>query len=111
MQSRSPIRKPDRTSPLWAAIETVIGNLQSGEVVSFGDVADRAGFPKAARAAGALLADGVDTLPWWRVVYSSGHLPPCNPSLQAAKLSDEGVTLKGFRVVAAPKGRFHSESK
>ena len=96
---------------LWVAIEIVIRDLQSGEVVSFGDVASRAGFPRAARAAGAFLADGVDTLPWWRVVYSSGHLPPCNPSLQAAKLADEGVTLKGFRVVAAPKGRFCNESR
>jgi methylated-DNA-protein-cysteine methyltransferase-like protein len=93
------------------AIEMVISNLKSGEVVSFGDVADRAGYPKAARAAGALLADSTDTLPWWRVVYSSGHLPPCNPSLQAAKLAEEGVTLKGFRVVAAPRGRFRRESR
>jgi methylated-DNA-protein-cysteine methyltransferase-like protein len=103
--------KPNRTSSLWLAIESAISNLQSGEVVSFGDVAARAGFPKAARATGALLADGADTLPWWRVVYSSGHLPPCNPGLQAAKLADEGVTLKGFRVVAAPKGRFCSKSR
>jgi methylated-DNA-protein-cysteine methyltransferase-like protein len=45
----------------------VIGRLQPGEVVSYGDVAAEAGFPGAARAVGAVLAsDTDDELPWWR---------------------------------------------
>ena len=74
-----------------------------GEVVSFGDVAALAGRPGAARAAGAVLANSADTLPWWRVVYSDGHLPPCNPGLQAERLADEGVELSGFRVIRRPR--------
>lgn len=89
---------------LTAAVE----KLKPGQVVSFGDIAAAAGRPKASRAAGNLLAGSLDTLPWWRVVYSSGHLPPCNPSVQAERLENEGVTLNGFRVVKSPRGRFAS---
>jgi len=80
--------------------------LRSGQVASFGDIAAAAGRPSAARAAGRMLSRSMDSLPWWRVVYSSGHLPPCNPSLQAERLRDEGVTVQGFRVLEAPLGRF-----
>lgn len=80
--------------------------LEPGEVVSFGDIAAAAGRPSAARAAGNLLAGSLDTLPWWRVVYSNGQLPPCNPSLQAERLQDEGVRLNAFRVIQSPRGRF-----
>ena len=91
---------------LQLAIQAAVLELCEGEVVSFSDIAARAGRPKAARAAGAVLAKSEDTLPWWRVVYSDGHLPPCNPSLQAERLADEGVKLRGFRVIRSPRGRF-----
>jgi methylated-DNA-protein-cysteine methyltransferase-like protein len=101
----SPAPLSDLT-PLQQAIVAAVETLAEGEVVSFGDVAARAGRPDAARAAGAVLAGSADTLPWWRVVYSSGHLPPCNPGLQAQRLADEGVNLRGFRVIDSPRGRF-----
>lgn len=97
---------PAGPTPLQQQITSAVEHLEAGEVVSFGDIAARAGRPSAARAAGAVLADSADTLPWWRVVYGDGHLPPCNPSLQAERLSEEGVDLRGFRVIRAPKGRF-----
>lgn len=80
--------------------------LQPGEVVSFGDIAAAAGRPNASRAAGNLLARHPAEMPWWRVVYSDGRLPACNPSVQIERLNEEGVTLKGCRVIAAPQGRF-----
>ena len=83
-----------------------VEKLKPGQVVSFGDIAAAAGRPKASRAAGNLLAGSLDTLPWWRVVYGSGHLPPCNPTVQAERLEKEGVTLRGFRVIQSPHGRF-----
>ncbi|MEL6107198.1 MAG: MGMT family protein [Planctomycetota bacterium] len=85
--------------------KAVLG-LRPGEVVSFGDVAAAAGRPAASRSAGNLLANSLDTLPWWRVVYSDGRLPPCNPSVQAERLSEEGVELRAFRVIRSPRGRF-----
>ena len=93
----------DPQTPLQEALSVAITELSEGEVVSFGDIAKRAGHP---RAAGAVLANSADTLPWWRIVYSDGHLPPCNPSLQAERLASEGVQLKGFRVLESPLGRF-----
>ena len=91
---------------LQQRITEAVLDLAEGEVVSFGDIAQRAGRPGASRAAGAVLAKSEDTLPWWRVVYSDGHLPPCNPSLQAERLAEEGVQLKRFRVISSPSGRF-----
>ena len=96
---------------LQQKITSAVLELAEGEVVSFGDIASRAGRPNASRAAGAVLASSEDTLPWWRVVYSDGHLPPCNPSLQAERLANEGVELKGFRVIRSPVGRFAQESE
>ena len=91
---------------LQQAIIAAAESLEVGEVVSFGDLAAKAGKPKASRAAGSVMSKSGDTVPWWRVVYSDGHLPPCNPSLQNERLEEEGVQLKGFRVVKSSKGRF-----
>ncbi len=103
-------RTANRPTAFHETMQAVLNELQPGEVVSYGDVAVRAGYPNAARAAGAALADCPETLPWWRVVYGDGHLPPCNPSLQAERLAAEGVVLKGFRVVTSPHGRFADKS-
>ena len=89
-----------------SAILEAVEALDAGEVVSFSDVANRAGWPRHARLAGRTLASFGETVPWWRVVYASGHLPPCNPSVQAERLIEEGVTLEGFRVVRSICGRF-----
>lgn len=83
-----------------------VQNLSMGEVVSYADIAARAGRPGAARAAGRMLASVDDNMPWWRVVYSDGRLPPCNPQLQQARLEEEGVAVDNGKVVAAPLGRF-----
>lgn len=96
----------DRT-PFENRMFKVIANLSDGEVVSFGDVAGRAGRPNASRAAGRLLSKIRATeLPWWRVVYSDGRLPECNPTLQTERLEEEGVTVEDNRVKIAPLGRF-----
>ena len=85
----------------------VVAQLADGEVVSFGDVAGRAGKPKASRAAGRMLSKIRDgDLPWWRVVYSDGKLPSCRPSVQTERLEAEGVSVENGRVIAAPMGRF-----
>lgn len=92
--------------PMRAAFVRVIEALQPGEVISYGDVADRAGYPNRQRAVGQLLAASVDALPWWRVVYASGHLPPFHRTLQEQRLVEEGVELQRLRVVRSPAGRF-----
>lgn len=94
------------STDLQRQVLSAVEQLQVGEVVSFGDVAARAGHPAAARAVGRILAVAGETYPWWRVVYADGHLPPCNPTLQAERLSEEGVSLRGLRVTKSSKGRF-----
>lgn len=85
----------------------VIRSLGPGEVVSYGDVAADAGAPGCARLVGRLLAAHADEeLPWWRVVTSAGRLVPGHEAEHAAVLIEEGVTVVGGRVRAAPAGRF-----
>ncbi|WP_168566993.1 MGMT family protein [Crateriforma spongiae] len=91
---------------MWAAFAKAVEGLRPGEVVSYGDIALAAGYPRRHRAVGTLLRQSLDALPWWRVVYSSGHLPPVNPTLQASRLMDEGVQISGLKVTRSPLGRF-----
>jgi methylated-DNA-protein-cysteine methyltransferase-like protein len=84
----------------------VIRSLVPGEVVSYGDVAEDAGFPGRARAVGHLLAATSLSLPWWRVVTSTGRLVPGHERDHAARLRAEGVTIRNGRVVRSPLGRF-----
>jgi alkylated DNA nucleotide flippase Atl1 len=88
------------------AFTAVVRLLAPGEVVSYGDVADDAGFPGRARAVGRLLATTDAELPWWRVVTASGRLVPGLEHEQRGFLVAEGVEVRGDRVVRAPQGRF-----
>ncbi len=78
-------------------VREVILALHRGEVTSYGDVAEEAGFPGAARAVGNVLAR-TDDLPWWRVVSATGRLVSPHASEQAERLRREGVTVVDGRV-------------
>lgn len=94
------------TGTVIARIVDVIVLLRPGEVVSYGDVAATAGHPRQARLVGRVLGTSGDSLPWWRVVTASGRLVPGLESEQADLLRDEGVEVRGDRVVRARFGRF-----
>ena len=81
-----------------AAAIAVLESLEPGEVVSYGEVAEQAGFPGAARAVGNLLKH-TEGLPWWRVVNANGRLVPGGEDRQATLLRAEGVQVKNGRVV------------
>lgn len=89
----------------------VIRSLREGEVVSYGDIASDAGYPKMSRLVGRLLAITDDDLPWWRVVNSAGRLVPGNEREQTALLKAEGVKVADSRVKAARYGRFAKAPK
>ena len=78
-------------------VVTVLMRLEAGEVVSYGEVAEEAGFPGAARAVGNLVRT-TPGLPWWRVVARSGRLAPGHEQRQAELLRGEGVTITNGRV-------------
>lgn len=84
----------------------VIRSLREGEVVTYGDIADVAGYPKMSRLVGRLLATTDDDLPWWRVVNAAGRLVPGNEREQTALLKGEAVTVVNGHVRNAPTGRF-----
>ncbi|HJR44737.1 MAG TPA: MGMT family protein [Actinomycetota bacterium] len=86
-------------------VTRVLRRLQPGEVVTYGEVAEEAGFPRAARAVGNLLAEGREELPWWRVVRADGSLAAQNRTEQVRRLRAEGVPLSGDRVIRRRGGR------
>jgi methylated-DNA-protein-cysteine methyltransferase-like protein len=84
----------------------VLMSLNEGEVTTYGDVADVAGYPKMSRLVGRIVGHTDVEIPWWRVVNASGHLRSSNPQLQAEILAGEDVIVRNARVVDAPYGRF-----
>ena len=84
-------------SDFEARVRGVILSLRRGEIATYGEVAEEAGFPRAARAVGSVLARG-DGLPWWRVVAASGRLVPGHEAEQTRRLRAEGVPVRGGKV-------------
>ena len=87
-------------------IVDVIRSLREGEVVTYGDIAEDAGYPKLSRLVGRILATTDEDLPWWRVVNSVGRLVPGHEREQAAQLRAEGVKVRDGKVRSAHYGRF-----
>ena len=75
----------------------MVRDLGRGEVASYGEVARRAGYPRAARAVGNVLASSMG-LPWWRVVRANGELAAHGGVEQARRLRREGVAVRDGRV-------------
>jgi methylated-DNA-protein-cysteine methyltransferase-like protein len=80
--------------------EKLVDALQSvpeGKVVTYGQLAEMAGSPGAARAAGsAMKKDFASDYPCWRVVGSDGALHESaigGPEKQREKLEEEGATF------------------
>ena len=69
-----------------------VRRLEAGEVASYGEIAEEAGFRGAARAVGNVLAKS-DGVPWWRVVRSDGTLVASKDEEQARRLRSEGVRV------------------
>jgi methylated-DNA-protein-cysteine methyltransferase-like protein len=86
-------------TPLQERFRAVVLALQEGEVVSYGEVARRAGNHKQARAVGAFLAEHGGDVPWWRVVHRDGTLAAPNAREQRRRLLAEGVDVLRGRVV------------
>ncbi len=81
----------------------VLAALEPGDVVTYGEVAEEAGFPGAARAVGNLLGRS-EGLPWWRVVSAGGRLVSPSRHRQADLLRAEGVLVVNGRVSLSRTG-------
>ena len=91
----------DPTRHFVDAVIAVLQKTKPGEVMTYGEVAEEAGFPGAARAVGNVLRR-VDGLPWWRVVTSSGRLVPGHEAKQAELLRSEEIIVRDGRVLRDP---------
>ncbi|HSL26229.1 MAG TPA: MGMT family protein [Acidimicrobiia bacterium] len=76
-----------------AAVLELLRSLEPGEVVTYGEVAELAGYPGRARAVGRVLASTEEDVPWWRVVGHGGRLISPNPAEQARLLRREGYSI------------------
>ncbi len=83
-------------------MRAVLARLPPGDTYSYGWVADAAGYPRRARAVGALLASGLDDVPWWRVVRADGRLVAHLAREQSTLLQEEGVETVNGRLVDHP---------
>ena len=86
------------------AVDSVLRSLEPGDLVTYGEVAEEAGFPRRARAVGRLLASSDGRYPWWRVVTSTGRLVPGLEAEHARRLTAEGHDAATGRVVMAKRG-------
>lgn len=84
----------------------VLITLQPGEVTTYGDVADMAGYPRQSRLVGRILQTTDIEVPWWRVVNAAGRLVPGHEREQTELLGEEDVLIRDGRVRSAPHGRF-----
>lgn len=79
-------------------VHTIIVSIPRGTVLSYGEVADRAGL-RSARLVGRILAECDDDIPWHRVVRADGSPTPHLVARQTALLRAEGVRFRNGRVV------------
>jgi methylated-DNA-protein-cysteine methyltransferase-like protein len=83
------------------AVVDVVRHIPTGQVMSYGEVAEDAGFPGAARAVGNLMRVSTEEMPWWRVVGSGGRITSGSAE-QGELLRREGWSIENGRI-----GRLH----
>ena len=96
-------------TPFSRRVLTVVRRIPAGRVATYGDVAQLAGKPRAARAVGNIMRDCQDrTVPCHRVIASAGRLGGYagNTPLKRALLRAERVVVVGDRVKGFAKVRW-----
>lgn len=87
------------------AVLEVLGGLEAGDVISYGEVAAAAGYRGAARAVGNLLRITAEPVPWWRVVRADGRLAAPDRNRQGELLVQEGWAVRNGRILAGETRR------
>ena len=100
-------RATSRVSPLVSydeAIWTAVGYIPHGKVATYGQIAELAGFPRTARAAGRALSklpEGT-LIPWFRVINAKGEIsfPVGSDKYEDQKqhLLDEQIVLRNGKI-------------
>lgn len=88
-------------SDFTARVLSIVRRIPPGRVATYGDVARRAGRPRAARAVGNIMrACGRPDVPCHRVIAAGGRLGGYGgrETMKRALLAAEGITVSGSRV-------------
>jgi methylated-DNA-protein-cysteine methyltransferase-like protein len=80
------------------AVAEILNNLLPGDVSTYGEISNEAGFPGRSRSVGHFLKKSKG-YPWWRVVNHKGRLVPGRELLQSRLLKSEGVSTTSGYVV------------
>jgi len=95
---------------LRPVVHQIVAQIPPGHVLTYGAIADLAGYPNHSRLVGRIMRTAPDeTLPCHRVVNASGRLAPHFP-LQASLLEAEGVHLSPTGKVPLKKYMWKIES-
>ncbi len=91
--------EPLELSEFESAVLDLVGSLEPGDIMSYGEVAAEVGRPGAARAVGSTLRRHGSGVPWWRIVAANGRLVPGGEQRHTDHLRAEGVPVRNGRVV------------
>jgi methylated-DNA-protein-cysteine methyltransferase-like protein len=82
------------------AVVHAVAALGPGDLATYGEVAEEAGYPGSAQAVGNVIRGAAD-LPWWRVIPSDGRLYCTHAPTQRPLLEAEGHRIDAHRRVHA----------
>ncbi|MEM7095639.1 MAG: MGMT family protein [Actinomycetota bacterium] len=91
--------EPPELTEFESAVLALVGSLDPGDIMSYGEVAAEVGKPGAARAVGSTLRRHGSSVPWWRIVAANGRLVPGGEERHRAHLAAEGIEVRNGRVV------------
>jgi len=81
-------------NPFFEQIYAIVGQIPSGKVVSYGQIARRLGRPRAAREVGWAMRNCPGNLPWQRVVMADGSITGgMHADMRKMLLEVEGVAF------------------
>ena len=101
----------------YEAYYAVIRSIPRGRVMTYGDVARAAGFPRWARRVGYALSSCNDaTVPWWRVINAEGRVSrgggrTTGADEQEHLLRAEGIPMKSRGAIDLGRYRFRPDMK
>jgi methylated-DNA-protein-cysteine methyltransferase-like protein len=88
-------------TPLQSALLDVVRSIPEGDVMTYGEVAEVAGYPGRSRAVGHLLRTIDEDVPWWRVLGAGDRIVSPSATEQARLLRAEGWTISNGRIDAS----------
>lgn len=86
------------------AVIAAVRSIPAGEVLTYGEVAELAGFPGRARGVGRILAISAADTPWWRVVGAGLRLISPSAEEQGRLLRGEGWKIDRVRLIGSQAG-------